>query len=145
MLNLKYFLITTSLTGVLLISGCATLNYGEPYDMSNVTLETERSRFGAIGRISIYQQKEGSLIRGEVRRNYYGRGTIPGHIDIELTDSAGKSVFKDVTYSRQTSLRSHTADFSIKIPFSISKGSRLRLVHHDGGHREDCVKNGQKS
>jgi len=144
MTKLQAISLITSLTGVLLISGCATLDYGEPYDLSNVTVETERSRFASIDRINIYTQKEGSLIRGEVRRNYYGRGTIPGHIDIELTDAAGKRVFNDKTYSHQTSLRSHYADFSIKIPFSITKGSHLRLVHHDGGHREDCEKNDKK-
>jgi len=144
MLNLQSLIIVASLAGVLLISGCATLNYGEPYDMSNISLKTERSRFAKVDRVNIYKQQEGTLIRGEVRRNFYGRGTIPGHVDIELTDSTGKSVFKEKTYSRHTSLRSHYADFSIKIPFPVAKGSHLRIVHHDGGHREDCVKNDQK-
>ena len=136
---------TIVIAGIIVLSGCATVDYGSPIDSSTVNIDTQRSRFADIGRIQLYQQKEGILLRGQVRRNYYGRGTIPGHIDIELTDAAGKRVFNEKTYSHQTSLRSHYADFSIKIPFSIAKGSHLHIVHHDGGHREDCVKNDQKS
>ena len=142
LMSLKKF---TILSGVILLSSCATLDLGKSVDKSQITIETKRSRFASIGYIDIYEQKDESLIRGKVRRNYYGRGTIPGHIDIELTDAAGKNLFKEVTYSRQSSLRSHTADFSVKIPFHISKGSRLLIMHHDAGHRRDCIETDKQS
>ncbi len=107
-------------------------------DSDVVAIERQGSRVANIGQVAVFQQEEGSLVRGKVRRSHYGRSDIPGHVDIELIDSNGKSVYKDSVSYRSISLRKREAKFYVKLDRVIEKGSLLRIKHHDSAHRAEC-------
>ncbi len=76
--NIQQFIISV---GIILLSGCATVDDGKKIDENIVKIERQNSRIAGIGQVTVYQQKEGYLIRGKVTRNAYIRGHISGHLD----------------------------------------------------------------
>lgn len=125
-IKLKSFIITA---GIIYLSGCAAINYGKVVDESIVTIERQRSRIADVGQVTIYQQKEGYLVKGKVTRNSYVRGHILGHLDFELLNPKGEVTFKATTGYRHSGIRFSSEDFSLKIDKPINKGSLLRITH----------------
>lgn len=139
MLTFLYEKPLITLLSLSILSGCAMLDYGKPLDSDYITVEIQGSQVADVGRVNVYAQDNGSLIRGEVRSKRYDRLPIPGHVDIEIIDAKGEIVFKDVLHYKRRSIRSFTADFSIELSPNIPKGSHLLITHHEFKHREDCT------
>lgn len=118
-----------NLIGFMVLFGCTTTKYGATLDSSTVKIETIRSRIADIRQVTVYQQKEGYLVRGNVTRNSYIRGHISGHVDFELLNSKGETTFKATKGYRHKGLRFKSEDFSLKIDKPINKGSVLRIAH----------------
>ncbi len=124
--NIQQFIISV---GIILLSGCATVDDGKKIDENIVKIERQNSRIAGIGQVTVYQQKEGYLIRGKVTRNAYIRGHISGHLDIQLFNPKGKVVFKTSARYQHKGLRFNNESFSIVLKHTIKKGSRLRITH----------------
>lgn len=129
LLKIKKFKLVINLIGFMVLFGCATTEYGTALDSNTVKIETIRSRIADIGQVTVYQQKEGYLVLGNVTRNSYVRGHISGHVDFELLNSKGETTFKATKGYRHKGLRFRSEDFSLKIDKPINKGSVLRITH----------------
>lgn len=137
MFSKKYFILFILATGMMTLSGCASVNYGTVINKNIVTIDRQHSRTADIGQVTIYKQKKGYLVKGKVRRNIFARGHILGHIDLELINANNKVIFKDNIGYQHHGIRFNHEDFSFIINKNIEKGSRLRITHiESASHKE---------
>ena len=112
-----------------LLVGCATTQKGVALDSNTVKIETQRSRIADVRQVVVYKQDEGFLITGKVIRGSKVRGHISGHVDFELINAKGKTVFKKNSGYQHSGLRFTSEKFSVKVSEAISKGSVLLITH----------------
>ena len=132
--TLKYFITIIAMT---LLSSCATTNLGTLLDNDAVKIEKHSSRIASIGQVNVYKQKDGTLIRGKIRRNSYSRGHISGHVDIQLIDEKGKILHSDSTGYAHSGIRFSSERFSLKLKQVMVEGNLLRITHRESIHRKE--------
>jgi len=137
--KIRTFILIGIFSGLTLLTGCATTDYGTPMSNNDIAIETQGSRIASISQVKMYKQKDGYLIRGKVIRSTHGRSHIRGHIDIELLNSKGEIVFKDTTGYRHSNIRFRSEYFSLKMSQKLDKGIRLRILHRESSHRNENV------
>lgn len=118
-------LVTDSLT-----TGCATTGRDLVRD-NTVKVEKISSEWGVVTFVSVVQERDEVALRGEVRRRPIGRGSIPGHIDVEVLDSSGATLEQMSTDYRRLSIKSRYAKFDAKLGTIPPSGSTIRVIHHD--------------
>ena len=118
------------ISGVLILSGCATLNQGEYLDEKTIKVERIDSPHAKIGFVSIKKMDKVTWIRGDIKRRVPVRGPIFGHLDVTVTSPDGKTLFKDTVTFKRKSLKSKTAQFLIEIKSPILVGSNVSIKHH---------------
>jgi len=120
---------TTSLVFVLLAStGCSALtdNYTQE---NNIKINKLNSDMATIAQVNVEQTESGIYIRGQLRRKLNQRGSIPGHIDIEIKNPAGKSLYKQkVSYMRKNTQSAYSR-FYQAIDLKPEPGSTILVKH----------------
>jgi len=124
---------------ILAIAGCASDQPGQILDRSVVSVESEDSRVASIEQVAVYRTSTGSMIRGIVRRRFPTLGSIPGHVDVTLSDKQGKVIYQGTLHYSFNSLKSKTATFSVSLPQDIEPGAHLIMRHDKFEYRQDCV------
>jgi hypothetical protein len=119
----------SSLIAFTLLVGCATTQIGVALDSNTVKIETQRSRIADVRQVVVYKQDKGFLITGKVVRGSNVRGHIDGHVDFELINAKGRTVFKKNSGYQHSGLRFASEKFSVKVDEAIDKGSILRVTH----------------
>ena len=118
-------LITFSVT-----TGCAMTGKDLIHD-NTVKIEKVSSKRGAVTFVSVIQEGDEVVLRGEVRRRPTGRGSIPGHIDVEVIDSSGANMEQMSTGYRRSGTKSRYAKFHSRLAAVPPSGSLIRVIHHN--------------
>ena len=81
------------------------------------------------------------VLRGELQRRFPSRGSIPGHLHVELIAPDG-TVFKEAAIGyKRMSVKSRIAKFHLEIPGMPSDIKSVRVIHHDlRSHMSDSQK-----
>lgn len=138
MLNIiKQTKIVSGLIAFTLLVGCATTQKGIILDSDIVKIETNRSRIADVRQVVVHKQDEGFVTTGKVVRGSNVRGHIAGHVDVELINANGKTIFKKVSGYQHAGLRFTSEKFSVKIDKEINKGSVLRITHVESTKHTD--------
>ncbi|MCO6411333.1 MAG: hypothetical protein J5I92_01185 [Thiogranum sp.] len=120
------------LTTFTVIAGCA-ITGKELVGDNTVKVEKISSEWGVVTFVSVVQEGDEVALRGEVRRRPIGRGSIPGHIDVEVLDSSGATLERMSTDYRRLSIKSRYAKFDANLGTIPPSGSTIRVIHHDAG------------
>jgi hypothetical protein len=111
-----------------ILAGCAT----QARDLvGNDTVELEKvsSALGTIDSVTVIQEGEEVKLHGEVKRRPYGRGFIPGHIVLDVTDPEGQ-VLERCVIDYYPGPKSTYANFHAVLKAPLPAGSTIRVIHN---------------
>jgi len=131
MFNSKFrpMVIAACATAITILTGCAS-NQGL-IRTGDVTLEKVNSSSVKITRTYLHTTENAITLRGELTRRTPARGSIPGHLHVELIGLDGKVMKKaEISYKRKN-VKSRYAHFSLSVPDILAPGSTIRVTHHD--------------
>lgn len=132
----KTIAIISGFIGMVTLMGCSSnINIVK----EEVAIERIHSDRANITRAYLQTSGATMLLRGELKRRLPGRGSIPGHLHIELINSDGV-VFKeaDIGYKRK-SVKSRISNFYLDIPSDPSGIKSVRIIHHSRSHMVDVA------
>ena len=114
---------------LILLSGCST---GRNLIRDNtVTVERIDTNITYIKSVSVQQFDKEISIKGTVQRQHSGRGTVRGHVDLELITPNGRLIYQDEVPYYRKNLKKGEANFQITLPEEPQAGSVLRLSLHN--------------
>lgn len=125
------------------LTGCAS-NRVNLVDNGTVRVERVNSQRTTISKIYVYQERNALVISGRVKRNSSSAIAGGGHVDITVLDQDEQPIKNTCkSYFPRKIRRSRTSSFSVSLPLVLSKGSTIKVVHHNGASDEDqaCGKN----
>ena len=130
----------TLLFSLLVLTGCTTLT--EDYtEENNININNLNSDIATIAQVNVAQTESGIYIRGQLRRKLNQRSSIPGHIDIEIKNPTGKSMYKQKVGYMRKNTQSVYSNFYQEINFNPEPGSTIMVKHHPTynivGHSDD--------
>ncbi|MCF6280835.1 MAG: hypothetical protein L3J28_01290 [Candidatus Polarisedimenticolaceae bacterium] len=125
----KSIITAASVIFITLLTGCtSSLNI---VNVQHVRLENIGSSSVRITRSYLSSTADEMVLRGELTRRIPARGSIPGHLHIELIGpDNGLIKTAEIDYKRKNR-RSRYSHFSLSIPEILVAGSTLRIIHHD--------------
>jgi len=125
---IKTSVVVSSMIGMISLTGCSMNTWLAKED---VTVERINSSSAKITRAYLHSTETTLVLRGELTRRLPARGSIPGHLHVELIGPDG-TAFKEATpgYMRKNR-KSRFAKFYLPIPGDLTKISRVRITHHD--------------
>ncbi|MFH1739964.1 MAG: hypothetical protein ABIH23_13220 [bacterium] len=130
-LNLAIMLLVS--TGVVLMSGCACKR-ASLVDSGAVSLERVPSKYARVSVATVYQEEDQLVVSGAVKRDYFFRSHLRGHVDVETVDLNGE-VLEQVCASylprEIPRMGSRSSMFKVRMPVHPDKGSRVRLTHRN--------------
>ena len=112
-----------------IITGCATMGK-DLVRNGSVNIEKVSSRKATIVFVSVIQEGDQAVLRGEVRSRGFGRGPIPGHIDLEVIGTDGSVLEKSKIDYHQLSSKSTYAKFHATLKAMPPPGSIIRVTHN---------------
>ncbi len=139
-------LVIATVLGILttVISGCAT-NRVDLVDSGVLTLAQHTTGKVYIAWSGAYEQDDGFVITGVLRRRDHVGLPIKTHVDVTILSADGtildEARSSDVCVSRRITGRSYLSFERFKVRFQNvpAKGSSVRLVSHSGQH-DDATK-----
>ena len=122
-------LLSTVVLIVFSITGCATNAEKNFLSKNNITIERVHSKNVHVEKADVIKTANGIRVYGYLKRHAKPRGTIPGHIDVEIINSNGESqgITRD-SYSRTN--RRKQVKFSVVLNAVPENGSIIRVTHH---------------
>lgn len=125
---IKTSIAVSSMIGMISMVGCS-LNTSLTNE--DITVERINSSSAKITRAYLQSMETILLLRGELTRYIPARGSIPGHLHIELIDP-NDTAFKETEIGyRRKNRKSRYAKFYLPIPGDLRTISRVRVIHHD--------------
>ena len=124
------FTVLVLFSGILLLSGCASLNQGVYLDEKAVKVERIDSPHAKIGFVSIKEMDTITWIRGNVSRHTPMRGRVAGHLDVTVTTPDGKTIYDDTVSYKRKSAKARKAQFFLEIKSPLEKGTLVQIKHH---------------
>jgi len=117
------------LTTITLTAGCATTGRDLVRD-NTVKIEKVSSSRATVSFVSVLQEGNDVTLRGEVRRRpVVGRGSIPGHIDLEVIGPHGGILEETIVGYHRRSVKSRRASFRATLQTAPPLGSTIRVTH----------------
>ena len=123
----RYLTIVSILFG---LSACGTAPINIARE-GTVNLEYSSSRNLHFSLVGIYRNEVGVLITGELHKRSHGRGSIPGHIDIEIISPDGAILAIKSTNYKRGSIKSRRSQFAVEILIDLPINSTVRIMHND--------------
>ena len=109
-------------------AGCATMG-NDLVANDAVKIEKVGSARGTIGPVRAIQEGEEVALSGEVRRRPFGRGPIPGFIDLEVLNPQGDVLEQCVIDYDRPSPNARYANFHAVLEVAPPTGSTIRVRH----------------
>lgn len=139
-------LVIATVFGILttVISGCAA-NRVDLVDSGVLSLTQQSTGKVYIAWSGAYEQDDGFVITGVLRRRDHVGLPIKTHVDVTILSPDGtildEARSSDVCVSRRITGRSYLSfeRFKVRFPSVPAKGSSVRLVSHSGQH-DDATK-----
>ena len=98
-----------------------------------IKIERIDSKSATIGHAYLTRTDDKLLLRGEIKRRFTHRGSIPGHLHITLIDPQGKTIKEaDIDYKRRNA-KSSAATFNTELPVKLTTNSIVRITHFGAG------------
>jgi len=98
-----------------------------------VIIERVASKYARVAKVNVRKIDSMLSISGTLRkRSSFGRGPVPGHIDVNIIEPGGLVFSKNnVSYTRRSTL-SRVSRFKLKIKLNVvlASGSIVRVIHH---------------
>jgi len=113
----------------LTLPACASMGNKIDYQV-----ETVPSKSAYISHVIVRETESGINISGEIRRQFPIRRSIPGHVDVEISELDGTLLTKNNIHYHRMSRKAVKARFSTQLQFLPAKGSSIRVLHHIGQH-----------
>jgi hypothetical protein len=110
-----------------ILAGCATKGK-DLVGSDTVRIEKVSSARGTIGFVRVIQEGEEVTLHGKVSRRPFGRGFIPGHIDLQVINPEGDLLEKCVI-DYYPGPKSTYANFHATLK-GMPAGSTIRVIHH---------------
>lgn len=120
------------LIGIIAMLTTSACSASKELAADNIKVQRISSNTALVTHAYVNTHNSAMILRGELKRNFYQRGTIPGRLKIELINQEG-IVFKEthVDYM-QKNAKSRYAKFSYAINEDRSTISMVRVTHDDG-------------
>ena len=104
-------------------------------DDGTVTVERVDSRQARIVNVNVYQDGEGIVISGTVRRKSTTVAVDKGHVDVVVFSPDGNIIQEVIArYTPRLTKKRRSAQFSVRIETSLPNNSIVRMVHHTRAH-----------
>lgn len=101
-------------------------------ESSAFKIKTVNSKKAAITNVKLLKINEHYIIKGKVRNKLKSRITpIPGHVDISVVGSNGKTINTSPVAIYRINKRSRFARFKQELKVTPSAGSSIRVAHHN--------------
>jgi hypothetical protein len=110
-----------------LLAGCATAGK-DLVGTGTVTIEKVPSAWGTIGFVRVLQEGEEVTLRGAVNRRPFGRGFIPGHIELQVINPDG-DVLESCVIDYYPGPKSTYANFHAVLNATPPPGGTIRVKH----------------
>ena len=139
-------LVIATVFGILtiIISGCAA-NRVDLVDTGKLSLEQHNTGKVYIAWSGAYEQDDGFVISGVLRRRDSVGAAIRTHVDVTVLSPDGTIVDEarssDVYVARRITGRSYLSfeRFKVRFPDIPATGSSVRLVSHSGRHNDKAI------
>ena len=138
-LNIKTMINAIFIIGIAFLSSCSLDT--SLVKKEDVIVERVNSNSVIITRAYLQHSNKTKVLRGELKRRVQIRGSIPGHLHIELFNSEGV-IFQEANVGyRRNGVTSGKATFFLEIPGDLSSIKSVRVTHHDRrSHMPDTEK-----
>jgi hypothetical protein len=129
---------------IIIISDCAT-NKVDLVDTGRLSLEQHRIGKVYIAWSGAYEQDDGFVITGVLRRRDRVGAAIRAHVDVTVLSPDGtildEACSSDVYVARRITGKSYLSfeRFKVRFPDMPATGSSVRLVSHSGRHNESAT------
>lgn len=136
-------LITTGLSVLMtVISGCAAART-DLVDTGVLTLEKQRGGKVYIAWSSAYEQDDGLVISGVLRRHDHVGNAIKTHVDVTILSPDGRVIdtarSNEVYVPRRITGRGQSLKrFRVHLPNLPPRGSLVRMTSHSGPHNDSA-------
>ncbi|MEZ5542941.1 MAG: hypothetical protein R3F42_13010 [Pseudomonadota bacterium] len=117
-----------AILATLFITGCATTGRDLVRD-NTVQIEKVSSRWATVRSVNVVQEDGEVTLRGEVVRWPPVRGSIPGHIDLQVIGPDGEIVKEAVIEYHRRSVKARYATFHTTLKPATAAGSTIRVTH----------------
>ncbi|HPE81781.1 MAG TPA: hypothetical protein PKZ35_17465 [Gammaproteobacteria bacterium] len=120
------------LASALSLSACA----GLPSDLAAqdaVNVERQGSRNAEVAAVRVRSAEDGLHVNGYLRKRFYARGQIPGHLHIQALDRAGEVLADEVSGYHRPRANSRRSHFSQLLEVNPESVRTIRVVHHGLG------------
>ena len=131
--------IIVTLLFLVVISGCTAVSRTDLVKSGVINIERQRTGKVYIAWSDAYEDGDGFVVTGVLRRHDRLGGPIKTHVDITILSPDGtvldKARSSDVHVSRRISGRGYPFDrFKVRFPSIPAQGSVVRVVGHSGQH-----------
>jgi len=95
-------------------------------------ITTVESKKATVSSVVLLKTSDGYVIKGKVRSKIKNRIIpIPGHVDISILDSKGKTINISPASIYRITRKSRVARFKQKLKLAPSSGNTIRVAHHN--------------
>ncbi len=95
-------------------------------------INTVESKKATVSSVVLLKTNDGYVIKGKVRSKIKNRIIpIPGHVDISIIDSNGKTINTSPASIYRISRKSRVARFKQELKLAPSSGNTIRVAHHN--------------
>lgn len=96
--------------------------------------DSDRAR---LAKTHVWQDGDVVIVYGCARRPWFGRGRIPGHVEVTIESGDRQTVhtytaawLPKTPFSRQWGIRRYV----LRVPLAVDPGTRLTVTHHPAPH-----------
>lgn len=118
----------------ILLAACSTNpadTGSRPSALAHIKLERVDSVAAEVKHAYLSLIDDEVVLRGEVQRKMHKRGTVPGHLHVQVLDSRGEVLDDDIVCTTMKCRKTGTAKFIYKTGIPPEQISSIRIVHHD--------------
>ena len=129
-------LVSMALIALLLtfLGACASgpMHTGErPESLAHIKLERVGSTIAEIKHAYLSLVDDELVLRGEVQRKLHKRGSVPGHLHVQVLDNQGEVLDDEIVCTTMKCRKTGTAKFIYRTEILPDRISKIRIVHHE--------------
>jgi hypothetical protein len=143
--------IVVTLLLLVISSGCTAASRTDLVKSSVLNIEQQRTGKAYIAWSDVYEEDDGFVITGVLRRCDHVGVPIKTHVDITILSPDGtvldEARSSDVYVSRRITGRGHLSfeRFKVRFPSVPAQGSSARVISHSGEHNDTVKKQPRES
>jgi hypothetical protein len=119
---------------IAVITGCSSNTRPtdtRPASLDHIKLERIDSSSAGIIHAYLKFSDDQLVLRGEIKRKLHQRGTVPGHLNVEVIDTAGTVIDDTAVCYKLKCTNTGTSSFIYKTSRDPQEISVIRITHHN--------------